>query len=309
MILLCGLPAEAPLALVASELADRKVPVAFFDQRHSGASSLTFDVTDDGLTGELTLPAARVRLDDIDGVYLRLQDDRKFPDVRAAGPGSAYAEQVRSLHAAFIEWTEMTSALVVSRFSRQASNGSKPYQAQIINACGFAVPPTLITNEPERVLDFRQRHGRVVYKSVSGIRSVVTELTEPDLRRLGQITWCPVQFQKLVPGTDVRVHVVGEQVFPTRISSDAVDYRYAARQDHPAAELSPTTLAPEVAARCVDLARRLELPFAGLDLRMGDDGQTYCFEANPSPAFSYYQHHTGQPIAAALADLFERGGT
>jgi len=308
MILLCGLPAEAPLALVAAELADRKVPVAFFDQRHSAASSLTLDVNDDGLTGELTLIDQRVRLDGISCVYLRLQDDRQFPDVRAAGAGSAYAEQVRSLHATLVEWTEMTPALVVSRFSRQASNGSKPYQAQIIQSCGFAVPPTLITNDPDRVLEFQEQHKRVVYKSVSGIRSVVTELSSADLQRLDQIRWCPVQFQKLVPGTDVRVHVVGQQVFPTLISSEAVDYRYASRQDHPAAELSATTLAPEVTARCLDLAHRLELPFAGLDLRLGDDGQTYCFEVNPSPAFSYYQHHTGQPIASALADLFVRGG-
>ena len=29
-----------------------------------------------------------------------------------------------------------------------ASNGSKPYQTQLIRAHGFAVPETLITNDP-----------------------------------------------------------------------------------------------------------------------------------------------------------------
>jgi hypothetical protein len=37
-------------------------------------------------------------------------------------------------------------------------------------------------------------------------------VTDGHLCRLDQITWCPVQFQALVPGTDVRVHVVGEQI-------------------------------------------------------------------------------------------------
>ena len=208
-----------------------------------------------------------------------------------------------------MEWTEITPALVVNRFSRQASNGSKPYQAQLIHACGFATPPTLITNEPEQVREFQREHGRLIYKSVSGIRSIVCEVTDDDLRRLDQITWCPVQFQALVPGTDVRVHVVGEQIFATRIASEAIDYRYAVRQDHPAAELSTTTLEPEVAQRCLDLAHRLELPFAGLDLRLGEDGRTYCFEVNPSPAYSYYQSHTGQQIADALATLLSREPT
>jgi hypothetical protein len=26
-----------------------------------------------------------------------------------------------------------------------------------------------------------------------------------------------------------------------------------------------------------------------------------CFEVNPSPGFSYYEGHTGQPISAAIA--------
>jgi hypothetical protein len=31
------------------------------------------------------------------------------------------------------------------------------------------------------------------------------------------------------------------------------------------------------------------------------NGDAYCLEVNPSPAFSYYEDSTGQPIAAALA--------
>jgi hypothetical protein len=34
---------------------------------------------------------------------------------------------------------------------------------------------------------------------------------------------------------------------------------------------------------------------------MAHDGRVICFEVNPSPAFSYYERHTGQPIARELA--------
>ena len=59
-----------------------------------------------------------------------------------------------------------------------ASNNSKPYQALLIQALGFAVPETLVTTDPDAVLAFWQRHGTVVYKSNSGIRSIVSRLTD-----------------------------------------------------------------------------------------------------------------------------------
>ena len=43
-------------------------------------------------------------------------------------------------------------------------------------------------------------------------------------------------------------------------------------------------------------------PSRGRDrLKLTPDQQVYCFEVNPSPAFSYYEAHTGQPIAQAIA--------
>jgi hypothetical protein len=71
--------------------------------------------------------------------------------------------------------------------------------------------------------------GSVIYKSASGVRSIVRRVEQEDLPRLERIRWCPTQFQRHVPGTDIRVHVVGRSVFAATIVSDATDYRYAAR--------------------------------------------------------------------------------
>jgi hypothetical protein len=43
------------------------------------------------------------------------------------------------------------------------------------------------------------------------------------------------------------------------------------------------------------------LRFSGIDMRITPDGQVVCFEVNPCPAYTYYEGHTGQPIARALA--------
>ena len=44
---------------------------------------------------------------------------------------------------------------------------------------------------------------------------------------------------------------------------------------------------------------------AGIDLKLAPDGRVVCLEVNPSPVFSYYELHTGQPIAAAIARLLD----
>jgi len=182
-----------------------------------------------------------------------------------------------------------------------ASNGSKPYQAQAILAAGFDVPETLVTNEPDLVRDFLAAHGRVIYKSVSGTRSIVREMEDGALARLHDIRWCPVQFQAYVEGVDVRVHVIGRQVYATRVTSAAADYRYAGLDGGLPARLEPTRLSEVAEQRCVELTERLGLRFSGIDLRITPAGRAVCFEANPCPGYSYYEGHTGQPIARALA--------
>jgi hypothetical protein len=48
------------------------------------------------------------------------------------------------------------------------------------------------------------------------------------------------------------------------------------------------------------LTSDLGLSLSGIDLRLTPAGEWYCFEVNPSSAFTYYQEATGHPIAALL---------
>jgi len=109
-----------------------------------------------------------------------------------------------------------------------------------------------------------------------------------------------------VPGDNVRVHTVGDDLFATRVHSEAVDYRYA-RREGAGVEMRPTTLPPDTADACLRVSRALQLPLAGIDFKLTPDGEFVCFEVNPSPGFLYYEQYTGQPISAALADLLRAG--
>jgi D-alanine-D-alanine ligase-like ATP-grasp enzyme len=72
--------------------------------------------------------------------------------------------------------------------------------------------------------------------------------------------------------------------------------------------MRPFALPDEIARRCVEVTARLGLVLSGVDLRLGADGAWTCFEVNPMPAYSYFEAHTGLPIAAALGGLLTRAG-
>jgi glutathione synthase/RimK-type ligase-like ATP-grasp enzyme len=107
-----------------------------------------------------------------------------------------------------------------------SSNNSKPYQTELIRAAGFDVPHTMVTTDASTALEFWEKHGTVIYKSISGVRSIVTRLRQEHRERLPDVSHCPTQFQEYIHGTDIRIHVVGEEVFGCEILSDADDYRY-----------------------------------------------------------------------------------
>ncbi|MFI5531093.1 RimK family alpha-L-glutamate ligase [Kitasatospora sp. NPDC051853] len=294
MILFYGLLDDPPLAraVEAARVAGHEHLVV--DQARLARHDF---VCGTGLPGSVSVDGRRVGLDEVTAVYAR-------PLELPAAPGDDLAALARAaaFHRWFTDWLDWADALVVNRPLAMESNASKPYQAQLIARTGFPVPETLVTDDPDEVREFRAEHGRVVYKSVSGIRSIVRELTPDDESRLHLVRGLPTQFQAYVPGRDVRVHVVGREVFATAVESAAVDYRYA-HQDGLEAELTACRLPAEVAERSVALAAALGLPLAGIDLRRRPDGAWVCFEVNPMPAYSYYESHTGLPIAAALAAL------
>jgi hypothetical protein len=301
MILLCGIPTETPLALVAGALSTLDVPYVIFNQRHFANTSMAFEIAGDRPFGWLELDGEGYPLDTLDAVYSRLMDFRALPELRNEPETSASWQHCSAVHDALTRWTEISPARVVNRVTPMGSNSSKPYQAQLIRSYGFEVPETLITNQPAQVLEFRARYGKIIYKSTSGVRSIVQVFDEKDLGRLATIRWCPTQFQQYVEGTDVRVHVVAAEVFATRVESSAVDYRYAKKQVGVPARLTAMELPDEIEAKCVRMTEGLGLVFAGIDLKLAPDGRYYCFEVNPCPGYSYFEANTGQPIAMAVA--------
>jgi glutathione synthase/RimK-type ligase-like ATP-grasp enzyme len=297
MVLLWGLPQDKPLERVASHLRRMDKPLAWVNQQETYALRIEIELESNG-HGLLHLPLGTIDLAQIRGAYLRPYDFRTLERGRRLRPNEAAFHRWVAFEEALRSWSETTHAIVLNRFSAMISNGSKPFQAEIIKQFGFASPKTLITSDPDAALAFWEEHGAVIYKSMSGQRSVVARLKAADRARISRVSRCPTQFQEWIAGTDYRVHVVGNQVFACLIRSTSSDYRY-----DPETVLAATDIPDEVAERCYRVTRGLGLELSGVDLRKTPEDEWYCFEVNPSPGFPYYEDATGAPIGAAIASM------
>ena len=252
--------------------------------------SMDFCIENKQLIETLQIRARKYDLAEIKGMYMRLRDDDFLPEMENEPQGSEKRVRCKLLHESFFFFSEIAPCKVINRMSAMGSNSSKPFQAQIIRKHGFSIPETLITNDKEAVIDFKNKFKKLIYKSISGIRSIVQVLGDEDVDRLKLILMCPVQFH-------VRVHVIGDDVFATSIETDFIDYRYATKFGSDA-KLRPFTLDDDISNKCVKLSKSL----GRIDLKVTPDHEVFCFEVNPSPAFSYYESNTNQPIARSMAE-------
>lgn len=303
MILVAGCIADSVTELVCARLDHHGFAWRLLDlARYPDGCRLAWRFGPGGPEGFVSTPEWTLDLAAISGVYIRFAG----PEVRVPLPGldpATSAALQAEADLALMALVEDLSCPVVNRAGGGASNNSKPCQALLIGRAGLKVPETLVTSDPEAARAFHAAHGgEIVYKSISGIRSIVRRVGPAQLARLDRLREGPAQLQAFVPGVNVRVHTVGDRLFATRIDSDAVDYRYGAQEGHDV-RMTPILLPPETEAACHRIARDLDLLLAGIDLKITPEGEVYCFEVNPCPGFIYFERHSGQPISLALAEL------
>ncbi len=175
MILLWGLPGDTPIMRVQDALIRHGHASFFLDEQATLETSVTLSAAD-ASRGTLRTRRAVLDLADITAVYQRPYGIDRIPALAGRQRDDDAWRHAEAVTDALSCWLETAPILVINAPSAMASNGSKPYQAQLIVAHSLRVPETLVTTDADAVRDFRDRHGELVYKSVSGIRSIVSRL-------------------------------------------------------------------------------------------------------------------------------------
>jgi hypothetical protein len=283
MVALWGVMEDPPLFAVAEGLKALKVKTIHIDQRRIEDYCYELTMQDRSLVGEILLGDTSFSIEEVRGIYLRPCDLRQLEEFEEAPDCSEKWIAAVRFEDAITLWCEMAQCSVVNRPAAMDSNSSKPYQLEIIRDCGLAVPDTIVTTDPKTVFEFWKKHRDVVYKSISNRRSIVTRLNASDEDRIREVASCPTQFQRFIEGTDYRVHVLGDEVFASKIISTGDDYRYSSHTQSTAAAIPG-----DIAAKCILLSRKLGVFFSGIDLREASDGEWFCFEVNTCPGYTSF---------------------
>ena len=289
----------------------------FFDYgRLPERARMGFGTDPDGrLRRWLAADAAEIDLDRVGAVWIR----RPTPIVGLLPARERYYQKVETTSLFY----SLMEALPVPWFPADPLTikraDGKIGQLSRARSLGLEIPPTLITNDAKRFLQFFNAHeGKVISKIAEGAAFDIsfprmTRYTESvkrrDLAYISRLRNCPTLFQANVPKQmELRVTVVGQRVFAAAIFSQASrqaaqDWR---RYDDRHTPYRPFDLPPAISESCRRLIADLGLFYGTIDLIVKPDGSYVFLEVNPNGQYLWIEELTGLPITEAIADHLSR---
>jgi len=185
----------------------------------------------------------------------------------------------------------------------------KGVQLNIARRIGFATPRTCVTNDEALIPDFLLQEGKVVLK---GIDTVLiregakesfgfTHIIDSANLKNENINFAPAMFQQfLEPKLDLRITVVGKEIFAASIVSNGSQIYGDWRAHKEKAEYVPYQLPDDIIQKCYDLVSELNLNFGAIDLAVFED-KYYFLEINPTGEWAWLVDSAKLPIDKAFA--------
>ncbi len=310
------------MILAITHAGDDHAPLVLEALARLGAHVAVLDLADLPRAGRLTLSyggagqGAEVRLDgrppiraeEVTAVWWR----RPRPFAAAAGlrPADAAFSSRQAGEAVMGLLATLGSAGVrlVNDPWRDEVASLKTHQLAAAERVGLALPPTLVTSDPDAAHAFLASCGTdgAVHKPLrpaEGDDRPTRRVGPADLARVDALRLAPVILQAFVPGVDIRVTAVKDELFTAEIDARATSSPEDFRPVLAECRVAPCTLPDADADALRALVRVLDLSYAAIDLRRREDGSLVFLEINPGGQWGFVEQRTGQPITAALASL------
>ncbi len=301
--------------LVVRLLNERDVPVFRFDTADFPTDVTVAAHLGAGWTGRLRLGEREIELSRVGSAYYRRPGEFELPESMSGAARRFAAAQSR---AGLLGVLASLNCLWINHPGRNGDANYKPWQLTVAEQAGLRPPRTLITNDPNAARRFaKETAGAVIYKTLAGgvidddgePKGMPTSIVDPD--GLDEsIALCAHQFQEWVDKHhEIRLTVVGDELFAAEIhaGSDAAHVDW--RTDYAALSYEIADVPDGVRRGVLELMRRFGLVFGALDFVVMPSGEWRFLEINPNGQWGWIETVTGLPIAAALADLLQRGST
>ena len=238
--------------------------------------------------------------------------------------GSRLAAEALPQRVAARQWHQLLMSLARRTSSRWindpiASETASDRVGQLVLArrLGFRVPDSMVTNDPDALDRFYERHhGDIVVKSLhhhrhehNGVVSdfFTRQVTADDLSATSDIRCAPLMFQAREPHTrELRVTVVGDRTLAVELDlSAAGSVTDLHETDLGRLPKKHVGLARRISEACVEMRAQLGLVYAAVDFIIDDEDQLVFLEVNPAGDWGWVEHQSGAPITDAVVAQIE----
>ncbi len=304
---------DSHASAVIAELQKRSVPVFRFQpEDFPHACSISIDIRDGRIEGEIHTAYHRVAFDDICAAWYR-----RSRNVFAERPNLTSEKLDNYINA---QSTATVIALCESLRTMWVGNPHRLRRAEIkalqlaeAAKAGLTTPNTLISNDPTRAAAFVDALGDTTECAIKPLIAVgVTDehgyrlpltTTLPAGHPLESVALAPNIFQPYVDKAfELRCVVIGERIFCARINSQADDIT---RKDWRAGkrEHEIFSLPEHVAAAIRRMMASFGLNFASIDMIVTPEGEFVFLELNPNGQWLWLELELGLPLVATMAEL------
>lgn len=183
----------------------------------------------------------------------------------------------------------------------------KPFQWSVAKKIGLNIPRTLVTNKPDIARNFINEVGigKTVFKAFLASFDAWREtrlVLQEDTERLELVRFAPVIFQEYIEGVDLRITVIGDQIFAAEIDAQKTSYPVDMRMVIGETEIRAVKLPEKLEKALIQLQHSLGLKYGAIDMRRTPTGEYYFLEVNPAGQWLFVERETGLPISQAVAD-------
>ena len=182
---------------------------------------------------------------------------------------------------------------------------NKPYQLKIANEIGFNTPKTIISNEiPPKISDL------IVVKTLEPVifdigdkeSFVYTNIIKFEELYNYNLTSTPIIIQEaIIPKIDVRVTVIGNNVYPVTIKKNGSGVNEDWRIIKNDLNYELIKLPKSVEEKCIQLLKKLNLYFGCIDLVLKDN-KYYFIEINPTGEWDWLMYNLNLDIDVKISD-------
>src|SRR2546423_1332137 len=297
---------------VTLELHRRNVPVfRFLPEDFPHACSVSIEIQDGRIEGEIINAYHRVAFDDICAVWYR-----RPRNLFAKGPSPTSttldnyvkAQSMATLTALY----ESLQTLWVGHPHKLRRAEVKALQLAEASKAGLKTPYTLISNAPAKAAAFIDVLGDaecaikpLIALGVSNQQGYRLPLTTtlPKGHALDSVALAPTIFQPYVDkAAELRCVVIGEKIFCAKMNSQAnentrTDWRGGER------EHEIFSLPEHVEASIHRLMDNFGINFASMDMILTPEGEFVFLEVNPNGQWLWIEEELGLPLVVSMADL------